>query len=205
MRATQRRTKCAEEKDQMRFCQIYGSGSDIALGLASRLRADDWTVEMVPGRQTSAPVTRWNLLILAHGSLEPIGRFFDVSDTAWRAGVHVNGIHPLRMLRLAWPQRLPNATVVFISGPNMNKDSPTYTAYRAGKAILESLVGSLNAEYQDTKFRMLRPGVVNTKIHQQTIQAGKRAANHDAVVKIVKGEVPTVSHDEVYEKLKSLI
>ena len=189
----------------MRYCQIYGSGSEIAMGLGTRLRSDNWNVEMVPGRESSVPVARWNLLILAHGSLEPIGKFFEVSEISWRAGVLVNGLYPLRMLRLAWPQRLPDATVVFISGPNMTKDSPTYTAYRAGKAILESLVGSLNAEYPDTKFRMLRPGVVNTKIHAQTISAGKRAANHDAVVKIVRGEVPTVSHDEVYEKLKSLI
>ena len=189
----------------MRYCHIYGSGSEIAIGLSTRLRSDGWSVDMVPGRTMQAFPNRWDLLILAHGSLEPVGKFFDVSEIAWRSGVYVNALHPLGVLRLAWQYRRPNATVVFISGPNMTKDSPTYTAYRAGKAILESLVGSLNAEYPDTKFRMLRPGVVNTKIHQQTIQAGKRAANHDAVVKIVKGEVPTVSHDEVYEKLKSLI
>ena len=189
----------------MRYCHIYGSGSEIAMGLATRLRSDGWVVHMSPGRENLAIADRWDLMILAHGSLEPIGRFFDVSELAWRSGVYVNALHPLAVLRQAWKNRMPNATVVFISGPNMTKDSPTYTAYRAGKAILESLVGSLNAEYPDTKFRMLRPGVVNTKIHAQTIQAGKRAANHDQVVKIVRGEVPTVTHDEVYEKLKGLL
>ena len=175
------------------------------MGLATRLRSDNWNVDMVPGRTTEVIPKTWDVLILAHGSLDPIGRFFDVSELAWRSGVYVNALHPLTVLRSAWKYRRDTATVVFMSGPNMTKDSPTYTAYRAGKAILESLIGSLNAEYPETKFRMLRPGVVNTKIHAQTIQAGKRAANHDQVVKIVRGEVPTVSHDEVYEKLKSLI
>ena len=67
------------------------------------------------------------------------------------------------------------------------------------------LLPTLNEEYPDTKFRMLRPGVVNTKIHQQTLNAGYRAANYKRVRAIVEGEEKTVTHDEVYERLKALL
>ena len=52
---------------------------------------------------------------------------------------------------------------------------------------------------------MLRPGVVNTKIHRQTLEAGERAANLSRVKAIVEGIEKTVTHDEVYEKLKALL
>ena len=117
----------------------------------------------------------------------------------------LNGIAPLETLRTVWPQRKPGATVVFMSGPNMANPSMSYSAYRAGKSILEALVPTLNAEYPEARFRMLRPGVVNTKIHQQSIDAGERAANLDRVLRIVHGEEKTVTHDEVYERLKALL
>jgi short-subunit dehydrogenase len=87
----------------------------------------------------------------------------------------------------------------------MANPSASYSAYRAGKAILESLLPTLTEEYPDTKFRMLRPGVVNTKIHKQTLEAGLRAANYERVQKIVSGEEQTKTHDEVYERLKQLL
>ena len=87
----------------------------------------------------------------------------------------------------------------------MAKASPTYTAYRAGKAILQELAGTLEAEYPDCKFRVLHPGVVNTKIHQQTLQAGHRAANYERVMKIVNGSEQSMTQESVYEKLKALL
>jgi NAD(P)-dependent dehydrogenase (short-subunit alcohol dehydrogenase family) len=95
--------------------------------------------------------------------------------------------------------------VVFIGGPNMQRTSPTYTAYRSGKAILESLVGTLEVEYPGHRFRILHPGIVKTKIHEQTLVAGHKAANYERVMKIMNGGESTVSHEEVYLKLKELI
>ena len=189
----------------MKCCQIFGSGSDIAIGLATRLKDDGWHVRMNPGRAVPVIQGWWDLLLLMHGTLEPIGRFFDTYPQAWRDCIHINALHPLSALRVAWPHRNPGATVVFISGPNMSLPSPTYTAYRAGKAILEAIVGTLGEEYPETRFRILRPGPVLTKIHQQTIKAGVLAANYERVERIVSGEEKTVSHDEVYEKLKALL
>jgi NAD(P)-dependent dehydrogenase (short-subunit alcohol dehydrogenase family) len=189
----------------MKQCLIIGTGSDIARELGERLKLDDWSVTGVPARTWSLPVVPWDVLILAHGQLMPIGKFFETPRYEWHLSANINGIAPLEALRTVWPQRLPDATVVFIAGPNMANPSASYSAYRAGKAILEALLPTLNEEYPDIKFRMLRPGVVNTKIHHQTLEAGTRAANLDRVRRIVHGEEQTVSHDEVYERLKALL
>ena len=186
-------------------CIIAGSGSDIAQGLSVRLRNDGWEVSGAAGHAAMVPLEPWDLMILAQGTLEPIGKFFDCGQQNWIESVRVNGLLPLACLRKAWDQRNPNATVVFIAGPNLKHPTPTYSAYRAGKAMIAALVETLGMEYPDTRFRILHPGVVNTKIHRQSINAGARAANFKRVMEIVNGVEKTVSHDQVYEKLKALI
>lgn len=189
----------------MKQCLIVGTGSDIARELGERLKGDGWSVTGVPARTWSLPVVPWNLLILAHGQLTPIGKLFETQRYDWFSSVSVNGLAPLEVLRTVWPQRMDGATVVFIAGPNMANPSASYSAYRAGKAILEALIPTLNEEYPEVRFKMLRPGVVNTKIHRQTLEAGERAANLSRVKAIVEGIEKTVTHDEVYEKLKALL
>ena len=184
---------------------ILGSGSDIAKELTNRLRLDGWEVSGASGHQRLVPIETWDVLILAQGTLNPIGKFFDTNIEEWRKGVEVNGDLPLNMLRAAWPYRNEKATVVFIGGPNLKHPTQTYTAYRAGKAMIQAIAETLGLEYPDTKFRIFHPGIVNTKIHLQTINAGSRAWNFKRVMGIVNGVEKTVSHDEVYEKFKRLL
>ncbi len=186
-------------------CLIAGSGSEIAAGLKTRLEEGGWEVHGVSGRSLMVPIGKWDLLILAHGQLTPIERFFECDMSDWMEGVMVNALYPLSCLRAAWPNRNAGATVVFIGGPNMQKASPTYTSYRAGKAILESIAGTLEQEYPGHSFRVLHPGVVNTKIHEQTLRAGHKASNYERVMKIVNGSEPSMTHDSVYLKLKALL
>lgn len=185
-------------------CLICGSGSDIARALGERLARDGWEVESVPGRSLATPPGRWDVLVLAHGQLAPIDRFFECDASEWVGGMMVNSVYPLSCLRTAWPRRNAGATVVFMGGPNMAKPSPTYSAYRAGKAMLEALAGTLEAEYPGHRFLVLHPGVVKTKIHKQTLAAGRKAANYERVLGIVNGLETTVTHDEVYQRLKEL-
>jgi NAD(P)-dependent dehydrogenase (short-subunit alcohol dehydrogenase family) len=184
---------------------ICGSGSEIASELGVRLRRDGWDVDSVSGRSLATPSGRWDLLILAHGQLAPIDKFFECDMNEWVGGVMVNAIYPLSCMRTAWPQRNAGATVVFMGGPSMGRPSPTYSAYRAGKAVLEVLASTLEAEYPGHHFHVLHPGVVKTKIHKQTLAAGHRAANYERVLKIVNGAEKTVTHDEVYQRLKGLL
>lgn len=191
---------------------IIGMGSDIGCNLAERLKRDDWHIWGTTRKDVdlayfvdATPKGQWDLLIFAAGTMEPIGPFFDTETEEWERAVRINALGPLRVLRSMWPNRKTGAKVVFISGPNPNVETPSYTAYRAGKALLQSLVGTLNAEYAHVKFLWLIPGIVKTKIHKQTIKAGDRAANRERVCEIMCGEVATFSHDDVYIKLKLLL
>ena len=186
-------------------CLIAGSGSEIARQIHVRLLQDGWEVDGSTGRSMRAPGGQWDLMILAQGQLNPIGKFFECNAQEWLGGMMVNSIYPLACLRSAWPNRNAAAKVVFLGGPNVLRPSPTYSAYKAGKAILEALVGTLEAEYPGHKFKVLHPGIVNTRIHQQTLAAGHKAANYERVMKIVNGTEPSTGHDEVYMRLKALL
>ena len=173
---------------------IIGPNSEIGRNIKKRLRAEGWGF--------TAP---WDLLIFCRGTMEPIGKFFDTRASDWEKAIRANSLNVLMQLRATWRDCAPKAKVVFLGGPNMANPSETYSAYRCGKSVLEAIVPTLNAEYPDNRFVILHPGVVNTKFHQQTIKAGARAANFERVQRIVNGEEKTVTHDEVYEKLKALI
>lgn len=147
----------------------------------------------------------WDLLIFAAGTMEPIGKLHEVNPFEFRQAVKVNALGPLMFLSYMLPKRRPLARVIFIGGPNLSVPTPTYTAYRAGKAMLAALCSTLAAEYPDCSFNVLNPGVVNTRIHEQTLAAGSRAANLERVRGIVEGEEPTVSHDQVFAKLKEML
>lgn len=184
-----------------RHAVIIGINSDIAKELKIRLERDGWTVSGTCRNKPAVPTDRWDLCIVAQGTMEPIGKFFDCMEHDFDRCVNVNALFPLFYLRRLWPNRKSLAKVCFLGGPSLYRPTPTYTAYRAGKALLESLVTTLNAEYPNHSFFMLNPGVVNTKIHHQTLAAGNRAANLERVKNIVDGLEPTNSHDEVYRRL----
>lgn len=184
---------------------IVGLGSDIARNLAIRLTADGWSVSGCSRSDPAFPSVSWDLAIFASGTMEPIGRFFETDKSEWAQALCVNSLNVLSDLRVLWPLRKPWAKVVFMGGPNMKNPSSTYSAYRCGKAVLEAIVPTLNEEYPEHRFLILHPGVVSTKIHQQTIEAGERAANIERIKRVVSGEEQTVTHDEVYAKLRELI
>jgi NAD(P)-dependent dehydrogenase (short-subunit alcohol dehydrogenase family) len=185
----------------MKHCIIIGINSDIAKELKVRLERDGWTVNGTCRNKNMIPNDRWDLCIVCQGTMEPIGHFFDCEQFDFEYSVAVNAMWPLTILRKIWLNRKYGAAVCFLGGPNLSKPSPTYTAYRAGKALLDSLCTTLNAEYPENNFFMLNPGVVRTKIHYQTLAAGERAANLERVRGIVEGSVQTNSHDEVYRRL----
>lgn len=186
-------------------CIIFGSGSDIAQELRLNLERDEWNVLCIPGRNTWIPSSHWDLLIVCVGTMQPIAKFFDTDEREWKHCVEVNAFLPLYFLRKIWELRNKNAKVVFMSGPNLTMATPTYTAYRAGKALLASLVDTLCEEYPDTQFHWFRTGIVKTKIHQETLSAGKDSSNYGKAWAIMNDKYPVVSHEDVYKRLKALV
>lgn len=143
----------------------------------------------------------WDLLLCCAGTMEPIGKFMDCDPFLWDYAVRVNALGPLRLLRYLWPLRRPEASVCFLAGPNLSKRTPTYSAYKAGKSMLTEMVRELAHEEPDHRIFLLAPGVVQTKIHQQTIRAGEKAANLERVKGIIEGNEKTTPFDAIFECL----
>jgi len=175
---------------------IVGAGSDIAKELKRRLEWDGWQQNVGE---------KWDLLILARGTLEPIGRFVDCDAQDWVDSVSVNALNPLMDFRAWYPSRNEGATVVFFGGTNPQKTPATYSAYASAKAMLREAVKIIDSECSDINVVMIDPGLVRTKIHEATMRAGTRAANYADIENVYNGKCKTVSHDEVYEKLKAHI
>ena len=121
----------------------------------------------------------WDVLVLAAGSLEPIGPFADCDFAAWAASMTVNFISQMHVLHELLPARRRNSGLpplaLFFAGGGANNATINYSAYTLAKIELTKAVELLDAELPDCRFAILGPGWVKTKIHEATLQAGERA------------------------------
>jgi NAD(P)-dependent dehydrogenase (short-subunit alcohol dehydrogenase family) len=211
----------------MNSAVIIGLGSDMGRELAARLAKDGWTVKGTHHRsppggfestacdlgspQSISAAARWlaercrgwRLLVVAAGTEEPVGPFWDCDAEEWERGIRVNTLSPLRLVRALYPLRARDASVAFFSGSGTNNAAPAYSAYAASKLMLIKMCELLDAESADTSFFIIGPGVVRTKIHQQTVKAGARAgANQRRVAEFLKSPEPGTSHDDIHACLR---
>lgn len=190
----------------MKTAIILGGRSDIGRELAIRLSNEDWIVTQWSRDLWFDSKIQWDLIVCCLGKLKPIGKFFDVSMEEWKESVDSNSIIPLELLKILWPARKPGASVCFFSGAGTSKSAKTYSAYSASKIMLFKMTELLDDEEPDTKFFILGPGMVRTKIQQQTLKAGSIADNYERVKKFMsEGDElhkTGTSHERIYECLK---
>lgn len=209
---------------------ILGLSSDIGRELAMRYAADNWTVwgthretagsdRLPPGvKAVSCDLTsngdvaaavetfrrenlRWDVLVVAAGTEEPIGPFWDCDEEAWDRGIEVNALAPLRFVRRLYPLRNQSGSpgVAFFSGSGTNNAAPAYSAYCASKIMLIKMCELLDAESTDTSFFIIGPGIVRTKIHEQTLREPARSGqNYRKVVEFLQSDHPGTSHDDIH-------
>jgi NAD(P)-dependent dehydrogenase (short-subunit alcohol dehydrogenase family) len=213
---------------------VIGIGSDIGRELAIRFAHDGWSVtgtfrgtpgleglpsdvSLIPCDLTSAAsiagatqaltarATPWELLIVAAGTEDPIGTFWECDADAWDENVRVNALSPLRIVRSLYPLRnqAAGSSVAFFSGAGTNSAAPSYSAYCAAKVLLIKMCELLDAESPDTSFFIIGPGIVRTKIHEQTLRAPEHSgANYRKVVDFLASEELGTSHDDIYACLR---
>lgn len=184
---------------------LLGSNSDICRELATRFLRDGDTVHGWQRGGKLAPEP-WDAIVCGIGVLDPIGAFFDTDELAWEQNIDSNALLPLRLLRSLWRYRRPGASVCFFSGAGVNRRADTYSAYAAAKMMLFKLTELLDDENRDTKFFILGPGMVRTKIQRQTVLAGPRAANVERVMAFMetgdRQHGTGTSHDRIYKCLR---
>jgi len=118
---------------------------------------------------------KWNDLVVATGSLEPIGNFIDCDIDAWSNSINVNFISQIRFIHGLLPNRnledSSSPSVLMFAGPGTNNATQDYSAYTISKIASIKMVELFDTEITDTSFSILGPGWVKTKLHDSTIQS----------------------------------
>lgn len=189
----------------MKHAIILGSGSDIGRGIAERLERDGWLVD---GYHHCDLVGSdgWDLIVCCYGMLEPIGEFWHLAWAAWERSLEANALQPLRQVQQLYYRRRLGASVCFFSGAGASGPAPTYSVYAASKIMLTKMVELLDAESDDCKFFILGPGMMRTKIQEQSLRAGpERAANYERVSRFMASGDEGTSPDLLYKFLMACV
>jgi FkbM family methyltransferase len=124
----------------------------------------------------------WDALVLAPGTLAPAVSFQDADFDQWERSFDVNLFGPLRILHTLLPGRRrsshPGPMVLFFSGSGSNGPAPGLSAYALAKVAATKMVELLDAEVADTRFAILGPGWVDTKIHEPVLALGKSGGDN---------------------------
>lgn len=116
------------------------------------------------------------------GNLEPVGPFSEISFDKWSESITINFTNQLRFIHGLLPLRNKNTpmgpSVILFAGGGSNSATLNYSAYTASKIALTKMCELLDAEMPDTRFSIVGPGWVKTKIHEATISAGENAGEN---------------------------
>jgi NAD(P)-dependent dehydrogenase (short-subunit alcohol dehydrogenase family) len=117
----------------------------------------------------------WDELVVAPGSLEPIGPFDSVDFESWADSIQVNFVNQLYIIHRMLISRHPDALVILFAGSGTNGTADRFSAYTVSKIALIKMAELLDSEISDARFVVVGPGWVKTKIHEQTIDAQSHA------------------------------
>lgn len=143
----------------------------------------------------------WDILISAVGTEEPIGPFFSVDFDAWQENVQVNALSQLRLLHGLYGMKRQGdpCKVIFFAGAGTNDAAIRYSGYSLSKILLIKMAEILDAECPDLHLYVIGPGIVRTKIHQQTLNNPRDSGpNFEKVTRFLSSDDPGVSHDEIH-------
>ncbi len=134
--------------------------------------------EACAGLLTKMP--NWDYLIFAAGELRPIGPFSQVSFSAWEKNIRINFLSNLKILQKLLVSRSQHSPcVLFFAGGGTNNATTNYSGYTISKIALIKMCELLAAEISDTRFIIVGPGWIKTKIHKATFEAGRKFAENN--------------------------
>lgn len=116
---------------------------------------------------------KWDELIIASGTLSPVEWFEQSDPISWNTALEVNFLKPIEIIRTMLPKRGQRPLVLCFSGSGSNGIAPCLSAYTVGKIGLIKTMELLDSEIDDTRFCIVGPGWVKTKIHEQAMVRGR--------------------------------
>jgi NAD(P)-dependent dehydrogenase (short-subunit alcohol dehydrogenase family) len=142
---------------------------------------------------------QWDVLVLCPGTQDPVGGFAECDFDEWEGSVRVNFTSQMRIVHELLPSRRGNPTlepcVLLFAGGGTNNAPVNYSAYVISKIALIKMCELLDAEISDTRFVIVGPGWVKTKMHESTLRAGVRAGvNYQRTVEKLAGDECTPMH-----------
>lgn len=141
----------------------------------------------------------WRLFVSCVGSMEPIGKFFDLDFEAWEASFRLNSTAQLRVLHGLWPHREAEGEVhvMLLAGGGTNGPMTNYSAYCAAKIALIKMCELIDDEEAGVNAFIIGPGFVQTRIHDETLRAGDAAGPGLEKTRAFLS-TPGTSHDDIY-------
>lgn len=130
----------------------------------------------------------WDVVVMCPGTQDPVGAFIEYNFDEWEASVRVNFTSQMHIIHELLSSRRVNSAlgpcVLLFTGGGTNNAPVNYSAYIVSKIALIKMCELLDAEISDTRFVIVGPGWVKTKIHDSTLRAGARAgANYQRTIK----------------------
>jgi len=144
----------------------------------------------------------WDIFISCAGTMEPVGRFFEVDFDKWEDSIIINSTSQLRFLHEVYPFRRKNKVcdVVFFAGGGTNNAFSNYSAYCASKILLIKMCELLDDENKDLNTFIVGPGWVRTKIHAQTFKNRSAAgSNYIRTSRFLKSSSPGTYYRDIFE------
>ena len=130
----------------------------------------------------------WDIICFLNGTLEPIGKFDECNFNEWELSYRSNFLIPLRIVSFLIKYRNKNfqnfPLCLFFAGGAVNSATKNFSSYTISKISLIKACELLDEEYKDIRFSIIGPGWVKTKIHNQTIRAGRKSG--DALLKTIE-------------------
>lgn len=120
---------------------------------------------------------KWDELIIAPGTLEPIGPFESCDFESWAASININFTNQLYVVYEMLAARNRNSLIVFFAGGGANGTADRFSAYTVSKIALTKMTELLDSEIPDIRCSIIGPGWIDTKIHNETLKAKELAGD----------------------------
>ena len=116
-------------------------------------------------------------VIHAAGVYGPIGPITDLVPAEWWDALRINLFGSFLVARASARAMRPHrGRIVLMSGGGASGPFPNYTAYAAGKVAVVRFTETIAQELApEIEVNCVAPGFVATRLHEQTLSAGRRA------------------------------
>jgi NAD(P)-dependent dehydrogenase (short-subunit alcohol dehydrogenase family) len=121
----------------------------------------------------------WDLVIIAIGMLNPIGKLTEINFDLWRASIEINFVNQIYLLKTLLKYSTPvgkkKRKILTFAGSGTNSAPINFSAYTISKIALIKSTEILAAEFPNYVFLSVGTGWMKSRIHNQTLEAGTQA------------------------------